>query len=85
LYSSQVKNKLLFLSSSPDCLWINFVNTHIKEFARIAKGLLVLPNVFKAGLFIGGEYGEGALRVKGLIVDVSLKGAKFNRLDKSKE
>jgi lipid-binding SYLF domain-containing protein len=40
-----------------------------KEFARIAKGLLVLPNVFKAGLFIGGEYGEGALRVKGKTVD----------------
>ena len=40
-----------------------------REFARIAKGLLVLPNVFKAGLFIGGEYGEGALRVKGRTVD----------------
>lgn len=40
-----------------------------REFTRIAKGLLVLPNVFKAGLFVGGEYGEGALRVKGRTVD----------------
>ena len=35
------------------------------EFVKIAKGLLVLPNVIKAGFIIGGEYGEGALRVNG--------------------
>ncbi len=35
------------------------------EFVKIAKGLLVLPNVIKAGFVIGGEYGEGALRVSG--------------------
>jgi len=36
-----------------------------KEFARTAKGLLVMPNVVKAGFFVGGQYGEGALRVEG--------------------
>lgn len=36
-----------------------------KEFARTAKGLLVMPNVVKAGFFVGGQYGEGALRVGG--------------------
>ncbi len=36
-----------------------------KEFAKTAKGLLVMPNVVKAGFFIGGQYGEGALRVGG--------------------
>ena len=36
-----------------------------KEFAGTAKGLLVMPNVVKAGFFVGGQYGEGALRVGG--------------------
>jgi lipid-binding SYLF domain-containing protein len=34
-----------------------------------AKGLLVFPGVFKAGFGIGGEYGEGALRIHGKTVD----------------
>ncbi len=33
-----------------------------------AKGVLVIPNVVKAGLGMGGEYGEGALRVGGKTV-----------------
>ncbi len=33
-----------------------------------AKGVLVIPNVVKAGLIMGGEYGEGALRVGGKTV-----------------
>jgi lipid-binding SYLF domain-containing protein len=36
-----------------------------KEIAAKAKGVLVMPNVVKAGLIVGGEYGEGALRVGG--------------------
>jgi len=39
------------------------------EFLRKAKGYLVFPAVYKAGFGIGGEYGEGALLVKGRIVD----------------
>ena len=40
-----------------------------KEFAKTAKGLLVMPGVTKAALGVGGEYGEGALRIKGKSVD----------------
>ena len=36
-----------------------------KELAQKAEGMLVFPNVIKAGIGIGGEYGEGALLVKG--------------------
>jgi lipid-binding SYLF domain-containing protein len=38
------------------------------EAARTAKALLVMPNVKKAGLIIGGEYGKGALRIDGKTV-----------------
>ena len=34
-----------------------------KEFLQAAKGVLVIPNIVKAGLGVGGEYGEGALRI----------------------
>ena len=36
-----------------------------KELAGNAAGMLVFPNVIKAGVGIGGEYGEGALVVDG--------------------
>lgn len=39
-----------------------------KELAAKAKGVLVMPGVIKAGLIVGGEYGEGALRVGGKTV-----------------
>ena len=39
------------------------------EFARNAKGLLIMPSVKKAAFIIGGEYGEGALRIGGKNVD----------------
>lgn len=35
------------------------------ELASKAYGILVFPSVVKAGMGIGGEYGEGALRVRG--------------------
>ncbi len=38
------------------------------EFAKGAKGMLILPNVKKAGFIFGGEYGQGALRVDGVTV-----------------
>lgn len=40
-----------------------------RAFLGIAKGVLVFPKVYKAGIGIGGEYGEGALRVHGKTVD----------------
>jgi lipid-binding SYLF domain-containing protein len=39
-----------------------------KELAKKAKGILIFPSVIKAGFGIGGEYGEGALRVGGKTV-----------------
>lgn len=33
-----------------------------KELSTVAKGILVFPNVVKAGLIVGGQYGVGALR-----------------------
>jgi lipid-binding SYLF domain-containing protein len=38
------------------------------RFLSNAKGVLVFPDVIKAGFGIGGEYGEGALRVGGKTV-----------------
>jgi lipid-binding SYLF domain-containing protein len=39
------------------------------ELSGRAKGILVFPDVIKAGFGIGGEYGEGALRINGKTVD----------------
>ena len=39
------------------------------DFLKKADGVLVFPSVIKAGVGIGGEYGEGALRIKGKTVD----------------
>ncbi len=39
------------------------------RFLNSAKGVLVFPDVIKAGFGVGGEYGEGALRVGGKTID----------------
>jgi lipid-binding SYLF domain-containing protein len=36
-----------------------------KKLSGIAKGILVFPSIIKGGFIVGGEYGEGALRVGG--------------------
>jgi len=36
-----------------------------KNMAAIAKGVLVFPDIIKGGFILGGQYGEGALRVGG--------------------
>ncbi|MCP4042118.1 MAG: hypothetical protein GY731_09225 [Gammaproteobacteria bacterium] len=38
------------------------------NFLKAAKGVLIFPTVIKAGIGIGGEYGEGALRIGGKTV-----------------
>lgn len=40
-----------------------------RELANKAYGVLVFPSVVKAGIGIGGEYGEGALHIRGQTVD----------------
>ena len=39
------------------------------EVARQAKGMLIMPNVKKGALIVGGEYGQGVLRIGGKSVD----------------
>jgi len=39
------------------------------EYLKGAKGVLVMPNVTKAGFVVGGTYGQGALQVGGKTVD----------------
>ncbi len=36
-----------------------------KDFLHASKGLLVIPRIKKAGFVVGGEYGNGALRIGG--------------------
>ena len=40
-----------------------------KDVVSRAKGMLVLPNVKKGALIVGGEYGQGAMRVGGKTVE----------------
>lgn len=40
-------------------------NKAAKELSKSAKGILVFPSIKKAGFVVGGQYGEGALRVNG--------------------
>lgn len=48
------------------------------EYLKVAKGVLVMPNVAKAGFVIGGQYGTGALQVGGKTVNYyNLAGASF--------
>jgi lipid-binding SYLF domain-containing protein len=39
-----------------------------KELSTVAKGILVFPDVVKAGFIVGAQYGTGALRVEGKTV-----------------
>ncbi len=45
---------------------------HVRDGEKLvknAKGVLIFPAVYKAGIGLGGEYGEGVLRIKGKKVD----------------
>ncbi len=35
------------------------------EYLKGAKGVLVMPNITKAGFVVGGQYGQGALQING--------------------
>lgn len=48
------------------------------KLVRSAKGVLVFPGVVQGGVIVGGEYGEGALRIGGGTVDYySIAAASF--------
>ncbi len=38
------------------------------EYLKVAKGVLVMPRITKAGFIVGGQYGQGALKVRGKTV-----------------
>lgn len=40
-----------------------------EEYLKIAKGVLVMPNITKAGFILAGQYGQGALRIGDKTVD----------------
>ena len=40
-----------------------------KALSEKAAGILIFPSIIKAGFFVGGEFGEGALLVDGKITD----------------
>jgi len=40
-----------------------------KAFLDAAKGVLIIPKVIQGGFIVGGEYGEGALRIGGKTVN----------------
>ena len=49
-----------------------------EAFLEKANGVLVFPDVIKGGFIVGGEYGEGALRIDGASVDYySIASASF--------
>jgi len=59
------------IDASVDAAMVRFHNEvqGSDEFLRAAKGILIFPGVIKAGFGVGGEYGEGALRIGGRTVD----------------
>lgn len=40
-----------------------------EEYLKVAKGVLVIPNVKKAGFIIAGQYGQGALKIGKKTID----------------
>jgi len=51
---------------------MNRFNKQVKggtEYLKGAKGVLVMPNITKAGFVVGGKYGQGALQVGGKTVN----------------
>ena len=44
-------------------------NAAAKSLIADSAGVLVFPSVIKAGLVVGGQYGEGALRINGVTKD----------------
>lgn len=55
------------VNATLDRLYSTVSGSH--ELVNKARGVLVFPSVLAAGFVVGGEYGEGALRVNGKTVD----------------
>lgn len=59
------------IDANVDAALEHFIDTHkgAEDLLDRAKGVLVFPTVYEAAFGLGGEYGEGALRVGGKTVD----------------
>ena len=86
IFSSTGLNGLVYAASSIEI--DAKIDATLKDFyskvgggetlAKKAKGILVYSSVLKAGFWIGGQYGEGALRVNGETVNYyNIAGASF--------
>ncbi|HEX3396487.1 MAG TPA: YSC84-related protein [Steroidobacteraceae bacterium] len=45
------------------------LNPHHKDLVARARGVLVFPRITKGGVGVGGQFGEGALRIDGKTID----------------
>ena len=71
VYADTAKDKAKKIDASADEALDRFYK-QVKDadsFVRKSKALLIMPNVVKAGLIVGGEYGRGPLRINGKTVD----------------
>jgi lipid-binding SYLF domain-containing protein len=59
------------IDSSVSAVLVRFMEqvSGSRELLQAAKGVLVFTDVIQAGFGIGGQYGEGALRIRGRTVD----------------
>ena len=55
------------INASADKILIQFKENHpgATEALQGAKGVLIFPEIVKAGFIVGGQYGEGVLRIHG--------------------
>lgn len=59
------------INASVDATMKRFKNNvkDANEYLKVAKGVLVIPNVAKAAFVVGGQYGQGSLKVGGKTAD----------------
>jgi len=65
--SSDKSAKRTEINNAADAAWSELVaeNPAAKDLANDAKGVAIFPNIIKGGLIVGGETGDGVLRVGG--------------------
>lgn len=55
------------INNAADAAWSELIaeNVAAKDLAKTAKGVAIFPDIIKGGLIVGGETGDGVLRVGG--------------------
>ena len=62
---SQAESAAVIEAKSNEAIKVFKQRKGAADFLSKVKGYLVFPSVIKGGFFVGGEYGEGALRING--------------------